>query len=103
MYLYNCCSFRLQLWKKLGFTCTTYDNLSCTEMDAKVSSLAQRDHSAYDCVIVCILTHGDEQGILCGSDDNEISVDQLLAYFSDADKARSLAGKPKLFFIQVRI
>ena len=55
------------------------------------------DHSNYDCILVAILSHG-EMGFLC-SKDSSYKLDTLTNYFT-ADRCPSLAGKPKLFFIQ---
>lgn len=55
------------------------------------------DHSHYDCILVSILSHG-EMGFLY-SKDSSYKLDTLTNYFT-ADRCPSLAGKPKLFFIQ---
>ena len=49
-------------------------------------------------VILSVLSHG-ELGILYASD-QPYKPDRLWSHFS-ADKCRTLAGKPKMFFIQV--
>jgi len=46
------------------------------------------------------MSHG-EKGILSGRDDSQYKVEELWEPFT-ADRCPSLAGKPKLFFIQVR-
>lgn len=63
----------------------------------RLKELSNQDYSEDDCFVVCVLTHGD-RGVLWGRD-NRYAVDDLYSYFT-ADKCRSLAGKPKLFFIQ---
>jgi len=71
---------------------------------------AEQDYSDVDCLAVAILTHGGDGGTLCGVDavydwstnTNEsgtISTDHLL---EPLKKRKSLFGKPKLVFIQVR-
>jgi len=47
--------------------------------------------------MVCVLSHG-EMGILYAAD-HAYKPDRLWSHFS-AEKCRTLAGKPKLFFIQ---
>lgn len=55
------------------------------------------DHSQHDCLIVAILSHGD-LGMLYAHD-TSYKNDSIWSYFT-ADKCPTLAGKPKLFFIQ---
>jgi len=62
--------------------------------------VAKQDHSDADCLVVTIMTHGEE-GMLAPRDSNILyNVDTLWTPFT-ADKCPTLAGKPKLFFIQV--
>lgn len=56
------------------------------------------DHSENDCFVMCILTHGDD-GFLY-SKNSSYRHDDIFSMFT-AEKCKSLAGKPKLFFIQV--
>lgn len=56
------------------------------------------DHSDKDCFICCILSHGDK-GIIYGCDGQEAPIYELTSYFTGL-KCPSLAGKPKIFFIQ---
>lgn len=60
---------------------------------------AAEDHTDADCLIVVVMSHG-ESGLL-HSTDSLYPVDMLWAPFT-GDRCSSLAGKPKLFFIQVR-
>ena len=48
--------------------------------------------------MVCVLSHG-EKGCVFGSDGQEVSLRELTEPFT-SKRARTLAGKPKLFFIQ---
>lgn len=59
---------------------------------------AAEDHRDADCLVVVAMSHG-ESGLLYSSD-NMYPVDMLWAPFT-ADRCSTLAGKPKLFFIQV--
>ena len=91
----------LQLWTELGFQNTVYHDVSAPDIEKHFSELAKSDHSAFDCLIVSILTHGLDGGRIYTSDGEVVSLEKLLKYFY-ADKAhKSLIGKPKLFFIQV--
>lgn len=60
---------------------------------------AVEDHTNADCLIVVAMSHG-ESGLL-HSTDSLYPVDMLWTPFT-GDRCTSLAGKPKLFFIQVR-
>jgi caspase-like apoptosis-related cysteine protease len=63
--------------------------------------VAAEDHSDADCIAVIVLTHG-EYGLLIPHDKYvKYEVDLLWKPFT-ADKCPTLAGKPKLFFIQVQ-
>lgn len=48
--------------------------------------------------MVCVLSHG-ELGSVYGTDDKEVLLKQLMQPFT-SQKAPTLAGKPKMFFIQ---
>jgi caspase-like apoptosis-related cysteine protease len=64
--------------------------------------VAQEDHSDADCIAVIVLTHGEADGLLVPRDSSIFyNVDMLWKPFT-ADKCPTLAGKPKLFFIQVQ-
>lgn len=56
------------------------------------------DHGDRDCFICCILSHGN-RGIIYGTDGEEVPISELTSYFIGS-KCPSLAGKPKVFFIQ---
>ncbi len=63
---------------------------------------ATYDHSNSDCFVCAILTHGDQKNnedILFTSDDYVFNKD-VFALFR-GDNCHTLAGKPKLFIIQV--
>jgi caspase-like apoptosis-related cysteine protease len=62
-----------------------------------VEQAAQSDHSDCDCILLAVLSHG-EKGIIY-SRDTAYKPEALWAPFT-ADKCPSLAGKPKLFFLQ---
>ena len=56
------------------------------------------DHSDADCLVISFLSHGDT-GVLYTYDEI-LKSDHLWTRFT-ADRCPSLAGKPKIFFIQV--
>ena len=61
--------------------------------------VAKEDHSDADCFVCVILSHGTD-GHVYGTN-GRVSLDSLIKPFK-GDECPSLAGKPKLFFVQVR-
>ena len=65
--------------------------------------MAAEDHSQSDCLVVVVLTHGMKNGLLVPRDGNVFyNVEALWKPFT-SDNCPTLAGKPKIFFIQVII
>ncbi|XP_061164378.1 caspase-3-like isoform X2 [Saccostrea echinata] len=58
----------------------------------------RRKAADYYCLLVFIMSHGNEEGIIT-DDDKTISLDEIVAYFKN-DKLKYFAGKPKCFFVQ---
>jgi len=86
-------------FRSLQFDVTVHDNLEYSEIKQTISKLAAQDHSDADCLVVIIMTHG-ENGLLAPRDSHILyNVDLLWTPFT-ADNCPTLAGKPKLFFIQ---
>eukprot|EP00918_Siedleckia_nematoides_P029633 GHVU01063859.1.p1 GENE.GHVU01063859.1~~GHVU01063859.1.p1 ORF type:complete len:283 (+),score=41.73 GHVU01063859.1:123-971(+) len=86
-----------QRFKAWGLEVQVHHNQSCTEMLRIFTRAAQADHRDSDCFVAAMMSHGDE-GIIYGTD-SIIQIDTLVAPFK-GDRCHSLAGKPKLFFIQ---
>ncbi|KAH9278879.1 Caspase-8 [Echinococcus granulosus] len=83
----------------LGFLVKVLRNLSSGEMRSELAFIGNKtDHSAYDAFIAVIMTHGG-LGELYGVNGDAFPVHQLTLDFT-AERCPSLAGKPKLFFIQ---
>jgi len=83
--------------RQLDFEVEVYNDLPYKEIERILESAAMEDHSDADCILVTVLSHG-ELGILYASD-HPFKPENLWTHFT-ADKCPSLAGKPKLFFIQ---
>jgi caspase-like apoptosis-related cysteine protease len=64
-----------------------------------ILSVTEEDHSDADCLLVTVLTHGETSKFL-HAQDTLYNVEELWLPFT-ADKCLSLAGKPKIFIIQV--
>lgn len=60
--------------------------------------VSKEDHSDADCFACCVMTHGDQANLWARND--KYPTDLLFTHFT-ADNCPTLAGKPKLFFIQV--
>ncbi|XP_051518030.1 caspase-9 isoform X2 [Myxocyprinus asiaticus] len=92
-------------FKALNFEVAVKRNLKCKHIRHEMSSLAKRDHSAYDCCVVIILSHGTDAnhnrfpGAVHGVDGPVVPV-QIITNYLNGQNCPSLQGKPKLFFIQ---
>ncbi|KAG5313144.1 CASP1 protein, partial [Acromyrmex insinuator] len=82
---------------KLGFDVQIYTDPTSKTISTVLQSTAAEDHTDADCLIVVAMSHG-ESGLL-HSADSIYPVDALWIPFT-GDQCLSLAGKPKLFFIQ---
>ncbi|XP_049839585.1 caspase-1-like isoform X3 [Schistocerca gregaria] len=82
---------------KLGFEVKVYDDLTYKSVKEIVEEAARYDHNECDCFVMAVLSHG-EMGILYAKD-TAYKPEFLWTHFT-ADRCPSLAGKPKLFFIQ---
>ncbi|CAG2224734.1 CASP8 [Mytilus edulis] len=86
------------IWRKLGFEVCLFNDVDSTRMNQIMVETGFLDHSNYDCLVVSILTHG-VLGHVYGADGRIVRISQLTSVFSGR-RCPSLAGKPKLFFIQ---
>ncbi|BFZ17828.1 hypothetical protein BsWGS_20867 [Bradybaena similaris] len=82
----------------LGFeSIKQYDDQTAAQIKEILKRASNENHTRSDCFVCVILSHGDE-GFIHGYD-RTIAIDDLVRPFK-GDKCPSLAGKPKLFFIQ---
>ena len=84
------------LFTALDFTVRPKENLTRLELLNELDKVACEDHSAYDCFVLWLMSHGRSGEVFC-SDGNTIPIQTLHDMFSNCD---TLSGKPKLFFIQ---
>ncbi|XP_011156835.1 caspase-1 isoform X2 [Solenopsis invicta] len=82
---------------RLGFNVRIYTDPTVKTITTVLQSTSAEDHTDADCLIVVAMSHG-ESGLL-HSTDSLYPVDMLWSPFT-GDRCSSLAGKPKLFFIQ---
>ncbi|CAH0546194.1 unnamed protein product [Brassicogethes aeneus] len=81
----------------LNFDVHEFKDLRHDELMQNLDHLAKMDHSKKSCIIVSVLSHG-EMGIIYAKD-TCYKPDDLWKNFT-GDRCPSLAGKPKMFFIQ---
>ncbi|CAO2615914.1 Casp8 [Lemmus lemmus] len=87
-----------ETFQKLHFEVVSYKDCTAREICEILRTFQSMNHKSKDCFICCILSHGDK-GIIYGTDGKEASIRELTSYFTGL-KCPSLAGKPKVFFIQ---
>jgi hypothetical protein len=88
-----------ELFEDLRFNVSVYENLTARQMIQVMQQYSVReDHTAMDCFVCCILTHG-KAGHLYGVDGQLIPMNDITNNFKGI-MCPSLAGKPKLFFLQ---
>lgn len=80
---------------KLGFEIKLFHNMTAASMREILLKFSKVDHSNRDCFMCVMMSHG-ENGLIFGTD-QEVEIDQLIHPFKYNP---TLAGKPKLFFIQ---
>ncbi|KAJ3662325.1 hypothetical protein Zmor_006679 [Zophobas morio] len=86
-----------EVLRKLGFEVVVFQDLRYHDIELQIKQATKYDHTDHDCLCVAVLTHGDT-GILYARD-TQYKPDILWTGFS-ADRCPSLAGKPKIFFLQ---
>lgn len=86
------------IWRKLGFIVRQYNDVDSTRIVQIMVETAFESHANYDCFVCCILTHG-VLGHVYGTDGRIVRINQLTGCFSSR-RCTTLAGKPKMFFIQ---
>ncbi|XP_069020625.1 caspase-8 [Embiotoca jacksoni] len=87
-----------KVFTRFGFTVVIHDNLTAENMRYTLTELGKKNFINDDVLVVCVLSHG-ENGCVFGTDGQKVYLQELTIPFK-SDRARTLAGKPKLFFIQ---
>ncbi|XP_057370114.1 uncharacterized protein LOC130691221 [Daphnia carinata] len=86
-------------FKKLGFDFKVYENLDSVGLESEINELAnKKNFENYGCLVVCLLSHGIENAILC-YDSKFVNITKLKYEFS-SNNCPSLYGKPKIFIVQ---
>ncbi|NXY85962.1 CASP8 protein, partial [Alcedo cyanopectus] len=87
-----------KVFKWLQFETAEHMNLKAKQMHAKLEEYSRKDHTNMDCFICFIFSHGVKDKIK-GVDSEFVNIKDLVSCFTGSN-CPSLAGKPKLFFIQ---
>jgi len=90
----------VNLWrvlKKLDFDVSIYPDLCHRGILKVISNAASQNHEDNDCLVVIILSHGGLGYIY--ANDFAYKLADICGYFTP-NNCPSLAGKPKLFFVQ---
>ncbi|XP_071115293.1 caspase-10-like [Haliotis cracherodii] len=84
---------------RLGFLVVKERDLTSDGIRARILEFSKHtDHSGYDAFICCLLTHGNNN-VLYGTDGASLPLSEITSEFT-ARQCPSLAGKPKIFFVQ---
>lgn len=86
------------VFTRLGFKVVIHNNLTAAAMLNEIRIISRRNFQSDDALVVCVLSHG-ERGCVFGTDENKVLLKDLTFPFTSG-RAPTLAGKPKLFFIQ---
>ncbi|XP_061926248.1 caspase-8 [Entelurus aequoreus] len=86
------------VFSRLGFRVFVHRNLAAEQIRQTLKEHAQRNFSDDDALVVCLLSHGEKDCVF-GTDEQKVPIPDLTGPFTSV-RAPTLAGKPKLFFIQ---
>lgn len=86
------------VFERLGFCVNVYSNLTASAMRRELEELGKQTFIAADVLVVCVLSHGELECVF-GTDGLKVTLAELRSPFT-SKRAPTLAGKPKLFFIQ---
>ncbi|XP_048258773.1 caspase-3-like isoform X1 [Haliotis rufescens] len=86
------------LFEKLSFITITEKNLTREGIIEVLRRQQQVNHDNYDCFVCVILSHGTGGGVF--GVDGEVANTQDITDMFNGQNCKTLAGKPKLFFIQ---
>ncbi|KAL7728221.1 hypothetical protein ACLKA6_005637 [Drosophila palustris] len=91
------CANLERMLKQLDFEVTAYKDLCHSEIVRVIKNAASENHMQNDCILVAILSHG-ELGLIWAND-VAYNLANICNYFTP-NNCPTLAGKPKLFFVQ---
>ncbi|CAH2305989.1 caspase-8 [Pelobates cultripes] len=86
------------VFSELGFKIILHKDLTGNGIRQTIQDHSEQTYENTDCFICCILSHGNK-GVLHGTDGQSVAICDLTSCFKRS-KCPSIAGKPKVFFIQ---
>ena len=82
---------------QLGYKVLIHKNYSAVEIMNEVNRIVGLDHTAYDSIVLCFTTHGENNHFIFGSDSQTLNVYNLADRIQECP---SLENKPKMLFVQ---
>ena len=89
----------VNLFEYLSFEVIVKEDLKFDEMRKVAIEFAKVDHSKFDAFAFIIMSHGDSPDLVYDVDERAVSIEDLISEYK-ASKCKTLAGKPKIFFLQ---
>ncbi|XP_071806101.1 caspase-3-like [Asterias amurensis] len=86
------------VFTKLGFNVIEKEDQTGEQIQQFINDLSIHNHESFDGFILAVLSHGIE-GAIYGVDERVVKIENITGYF-EGKRCPSLAGKPKLFFLQ---
>ncbi|XP_038061115.1 cell death protein 3-like [Patiria miniata] len=90
----------IHLFKELGYTPLPYENLEGKDITGNFktfASLFNQKGVSYDSAVIVLMSHGDKDGVILGTDKVKVKLQDLHRELEQGD---GLAGKPKIYFVQ---
>ena len=81
----------------LNFKVKKKTDLSKEKIKSFIASISKKDYTDDKCVVLFVLSHGNDDGEILGDDNYYLKVEWIVKKLVDV---ASLHGKPKLIFIQ---
>ena len=88
----------VQCFRCLGYTVEIHRDCTAQQIQRIFDYYQKADGTNFDSMVVCILSHGEE-GCIIGTDSKNVKLESTVQKLN-AKFCPSLAGKPKIFFIQ---
>lgn len=88
----------LKTFIQLNYKIERHEDLKSHQILEVADTLSKQDHSRYSSMVVCILSHGGLRSVY-GVDGFPVPIRTVTQKFTGSN-CKSLAGKPKLFFVQ---
>merc|ERR1712159_472860 len=87
----------IETFDGLNFKVQLEENITALKIRRKCFEWSQMDFSETGCVVLFILSHGHENGVIFGTGFGEILIGEIISIFTSCEKLKHV---PKLIFIQ---